>query len=162
MTKREHSTCESVNAMQISLQKAFRIKRDHVLKRLEEMGLPVEVPPTATFYIWLDLSRLSAPLNNGLTFFEELLKVGRLEVTDDRDCKTDSEQEKTICVPGLFFDINPSHRVSPPRLAKTVARTGLTGPSGTCSIRHATTSYDCHSVRPWRRWIRAWTPSSGC
>lgn len=60
---------------QISLQKAFRIKRDHVLKRLEVMGLPVKVPPTATFYIWLDLSSLSAPLNNGLTFFEELLKV---------------------------------------------------------------------------------------
>lgn len=39
------------------------------------MGLPVKVPPTATFYIWLDLSHLSAPLNNGLTFFEELLKV---------------------------------------------------------------------------------------
>ena len=39
------------------------------------MGLKVPVPPTATFYIWLDLSKLDAPLNNGLTFFEELLKV---------------------------------------------------------------------------------------
>jgi len=56
------------------------------------MGLPVAVPPTATFYIWLDLEHLEPPLNNGLTFFEELLK------------------EKTICVPGLFFDINPSKR----------------------------------------------------
>ncbi|WVR06296.1 hypothetical protein IAU60_003326 [Kwoniella sp. DSM 27419] len=76
----------------ISLQKAFRIKRDHVLSRLERMGLPVTVPPQATFYIWLDLKKLEAPLNNGLTFFEELLK------------------EKTICVPGIFFDINPSSR----------------------------------------------------
>jgi len=31
-------------------------------------------------------------LNNGLTFFEELLK------------------EQTIVIPGIFFDINPSHR----------------------------------------------------
>ncbi|WWD04926.1 hypothetical protein V865_002997 [Kwoniella europaea PYCC6329] len=76
----------------ISLQKAFRIKRDHVLDRLEKMGLKVSIPPVATFYIWLDLKGLDSPLNNGLTFFEELLK------------------EKTICVPGIFFDINPSHR----------------------------------------------------
>ncbi len=62
--------------LKISLQKAFRIKRDHVLARLEKMGLKVAVPPTATFYIWLDLSGLEAPINNGLTFFEELLKVG--------------------------------------------------------------------------------------
>lgn len=61
--------------LQVSLQKAFRTKRDHVLSRLEKMGLPVTVPPTATFYIWLDLSPLEAPLNNGLVFFEELLKA---------------------------------------------------------------------------------------
>ncbi|TFY51459.1 hypothetical protein EVJ58_g10552 [Rhodofomes roseus] len=47
-------------------------------------------PPT--FYVWLDLEGLPAPINNGLTFFEELLK------------------EKTIVIPGIFFDINPSHR----------------------------------------------------
>ncbi|KAG8964608.1 hypothetical protein FRC03_001572 [Tulasnella sp. 419] len=56
------------------------------------MGLKVNIPPRATFYIWLDLSGLPQPLDNGLTFFEELLK------------------EKTIVVPGIFFDINPSHR----------------------------------------------------
>lgn len=66
----------------IALQKVFRAKRDHMLERLAKMGLPVTVPPTATFYIWLDLSPLEPPLNNGLTFFEELLK------------------EKAICVPG--------------------------------------------------------------
>ncbi|RSH87549.1 uncharacterized protein EHS24_000058 [Apiotrichum porosum] len=76
----------------IALQKVFRAKRDHMLERLAKMGLPVTVPPTATFYIWLDLSPLEPPLNNGLTFFEELLK------------------EKAICVPGLFFDVNPAHR----------------------------------------------------
>lgn len=83
---------ERVKQDKIALQKCFRAKRDYVLDRLEKMGLPVTVPPKATFYIWLDLSPLAAPLNNGLTFFEELLK------------------EKCICVPGLFFDVNPSHR----------------------------------------------------
>lgn len=47
------------------------------------MHSQVEVPPVATFYIWLDVSGLPAPLNSGLTFFEELLK------------------EKTIVVPGV-------------------------------------------------------------
>jgi aspartate/methionine/tyrosine aminotransferase len=75
-----------------ALQRHFRMKRDHVLKRLEAMGLPVKVPPQWTFYIWLDLSELPPPLNAGLVFMEELLK------------------EKTIVVPGLFFDINPAHR----------------------------------------------------
>ena len=76
----------------LSLQKHFHHKRDHVLRRLREMGLKVRLPPRATFYVWLDLESLPTPINNGLTFFEELLK------------------EKTIVIPGIFFDINPSHR----------------------------------------------------
>ena len=68
------------------------MKRDHVLKRLKAIGLEVEIPPVATFYIWLNLENLPDPINNGLTFFEELLK------------------EKTIVIPGIFFDINPAHR----------------------------------------------------
>ncbi|KZP01138.1 aminotransferase [Calocera viscosa TUFC12733] len=76
----------------LALQRHFKMKRDHVLARLEKMGLKVQVPPEATFYIWLDLSTLPGELNNGLTFFEELLK------------------EKTIVVPGYFFDINPADR----------------------------------------------------
>lgn len=81
-----------VHQEKISLQKHFHIKRDHVLSRLKAIGLKVRVPPRATFYVWLDLEGLPAPINNGLTFFEELLK------------------EKTIVIPGIFFDINPSHR----------------------------------------------------
>ncbi|CEH13580.1 1-aminocyclopropane-1-carboxylate synthase, and related proteins [Ceraceosorus bombacis] len=76
----------------LALQKHFRMKRDHVLKRLAKMGLPVNVPPVATFYIWLDLKPLPPPLNSGLVFAEELLK------------------EKAIVTPGIFFDINPGHR----------------------------------------------------
>jgi aspartate/methionine/tyrosine aminotransferase len=45
--------------------------------------------PQGTFYVWADLSGLPHPLNDGITFFEECIK------------------EKLICVPGIFFDINP-------------------------------------------------------
>lgn len=83
---------EYVAVAKVALQKHFKMKRDHVLKRLHELGLEVDCPPTSTFYIWLNLAKLPAPLNNGLTFFEELLK------------------EQTIVIPGIFFDINPSHR----------------------------------------------------
>ncbi|KAF9032099.1 PLP-dependent transferase [Hymenopellis radicata] len=81
-----------VRSEKIALQKHFKMKRDHVLARLHELHLDVDIPPTSTFYIWLNLEKLPEPLNNGLTFFEELLK------------------EQTIVIPGIFFDINPSHR----------------------------------------------------
>ncbi|ETW86171.1 hypothetical protein HETIRDRAFT_457659 [Heterobasidion irregulare TC 32-1] len=83
---------EHVQKEKIALQRHFKEKRDHVLKRLHELRLDVDVPPVSTFYIWLNLEKLPPPLNNGLTFFEELLK------------------EKTIVIPGIFFDINPAHR----------------------------------------------------
>jgi len=76
----------------LALQHHFRMKRDYVLKRLARVGLKVAIPPNSTFYVWLSLEVLPPPLNNGLTFFEELLK------------------EKTIVIPGIFFDINPAHR----------------------------------------------------
>jgi len=83
---------QHVQNERIALQKHFKMKRDHVLKRLKAIGLEVLIPPVATFYIWLSLENLPHPINNGLTFFEELLK------------------EKTIVIPGIFFDINPAHR----------------------------------------------------
>lgn len=83
---------EHVQKEKVALQKHFKAKRDHVLKRLERLGLKVSCPPESTFYVWLNLEHLPAPLNNGLTFFEELLK------------------EKCIVIPGIFFDINPAHR----------------------------------------------------
>ncbi|EIN07107.1 aminotransferase [Punctularia strigosozonata HHB-11173 SS5] len=83
---------EHVVQERLALQRHFKKKRDHVLARLKKIGLEVKIPPQATFYIWLDLEDLPEPLNNGLSFFEELLK------------------EKTIVIPGIFFDINPSHR----------------------------------------------------
>ncbi|SCV72184.1 BQ2448_4878 [Microbotryum intermedium] len=99
----------------LALQKHFKAKRDHVLERLDRMGLPVKHKPTSTFYvscalsskhfpakltqvtsfileIWLDLSCLPVPLDGGLVFFEECLK------------------ERVIVTPGIFFDLNPAVR----------------------------------------------------
>ncbi|RMZ82431.1 hypothetical protein DV737_g2094, partial [Chaetothyriales sp. CBS 132003] len=85
-----------------ALQTHFKAKRDYVLKRLHEIGFRSgdQSPPDSTFYIWLDLSTLDPPIppnsgidiSNGLSFFDALLK------------------EKTIVVPGIFFDLNPAHR----------------------------------------------------
>lgn len=51
---------------QIALQKHFKAKRDHILARLKALHLEVDIPPTSTFYIWLNLEKLPPPLNNGL------------------------------------------------------------------------------------------------
>jgi aspartate/methionine/tyrosine aminotransferase len=72
-----------------ALQRHFREKRDFLLKELESLDIHVQWKPTATFYIWADLSRLPPPLNDCLVFLEECVK------------------HKVICVPGVFFDLNP-------------------------------------------------------
>ena len=77
--------------------------RERDVLRLREAGIPVWVTvikdvPQATFYIWLDLTSIQPPLpesaniSDGLNFFNALLK------------------EKTIVVPGIFFDLNPAKR----------------------------------------------------
>ncbi|KAI8909460.1 aminotransferase [Powellomyces hirtus] len=82
---------ERVRSDAAALQRHFKMKRDFVMGKLQEMGLKLRTPD-ATFYIWLDLRSLPEPLNNGLHFFEECLA------------------EKVILVPGIFFDINPGRR----------------------------------------------------
>jgi len=72
-----------------ALQRHFRVKRDYILEELDKLGIKVQFKPTATFYIWGDLSNLPPPLNDSLVFLEECVK------------------HKVICVPGVFFDINP-------------------------------------------------------
>jgi aspartate/methionine/tyrosine aminotransferase len=72
-----------------ALQTHFKAKRDYLLKELKRLGISVKWQPNATFYVWADLSRLPPPLNDCLVFFEECLR------------------EKVICVPGVFFDVNP-------------------------------------------------------
>lgn len=75
-----------------ALQRHFKSKRDYALGRLQEMGFKIKHVPDSTFYIWLDLSGLPAEINDGLNFFQKCL------------------EEKTIVVPGIFFDLNPSKR----------------------------------------------------
>jgi aspartate/methionine/tyrosine aminotransferase len=87
-----------VKSEMIALQEHFRTKRDYVLSRLHEIGFRIKDVPQATFYIWLDLTSINPPLpesanvSDGLNFFNALLK------------------EKTIVVPGIFFDLNPAKR----------------------------------------------------
>ena len=72
-----------------ALQRHFRMKRDYLLAELPKIGITVQWEPTATFYIWADLSALPSPINDCLCFLEECVK------------------HHVICVPGVFFDINP-------------------------------------------------------
>lgn len=77
-----------------AIQRLFRDKRDYTLNRLRQMDITVDAEPSGTFYVWANLARLPAPLNDGLAFFEAGLK------------------EKVITVPGIFFDVNPDRRRS--------------------------------------------------
>jgi len=87
-----------VRAEMKALQFHFKTKRDYVLTRLHHIGFTIRDIPEANFYIWLDLTSIWPPLpseaniSDGLNFFNALLK------------------EKTIVVPGIFFDLNPAKR----------------------------------------------------
>jgi hypothetical protein len=76
----------------LAIQKHFRRKRFYMLERLKKMGFVVDVDPAGTFYVWANLSRLPAPIHDGMSLFREGLK------------------EKVITIPGIFFDVNPDKR----------------------------------------------------
>ncbi|CAK7222731.1 hypothetical protein SBRCBS47491_004959 [Sporothrix bragantina] len=81
-----------VRAEMKALQTHFREKRDYVVKRLRNMGFVIKYVPDSTFYLWLNLEGLPAPIADGLNFFQACL------------------EEKVIVVPGIFFDLNPARR----------------------------------------------------
>ncbi len=83
---------ENIKEHSQALQKHFRKKRDAMIDALLDMNIEVDPIPDGTFYIWANLSKLPAPINTGDAFFDECLK------------------EKTIVVPGIFFDVNPGQR----------------------------------------------------
>ncbi|MBA3533205.1 MAG: pyridoxal phosphate-dependent aminotransferase [Ardenticatenales bacterium] len=85
---------ESVLQETKAIQQTFGKKRQYVLERLESMGIQVNSAPDGAFYVWANLSQLPAPLNDCMRFFEAAL------------------HEKTIVVPGIFFDVNPGKRRS--------------------------------------------------
>jgi hypothetical protein len=78
----------------LAIQQHFGRKRALVLERLKALNIGVEAAPVGAFYVWANLARLPAPLDDGLNFFREGLK------------------EKVIVVPGVFFDVNPGNRRS--------------------------------------------------
>ncbi|KNC79692.1 hypothetical protein SARC_07919 [Sphaeroforma arctica JP610] len=75
-----------------SLQAHFKMKRDIFLEGILKLGITVDFIPEGTFYVWGNIAKLPKPLNDGITFFEEMLK------------------EKLICVSGVSFDLNPGSR----------------------------------------------------
>ena len=76
----------------LAIQKHFGRKRALLLKRLKALNIGVDAAPAGAFYVWANLARLPAPLDDGMNFFREGLK------------------EKVIVVPGMFFDVNPGNR----------------------------------------------------
>lgn len=85
---------EHVRAETNAIREAFLRKRRILVDGLKASGLRLDIEPEGTFYVWADLSALPAPLNDGMGFFRAAL------------------EEKVICVPGEFFDINPGKRRS--------------------------------------------------
>lgn len=75
-----------------AIQEVFRKKKDYVLERVQAMGIEIESDPEGAFYLWANLSKLPAPLNDGLEFFRAGL------------------EHQVITVPGVFFDVNPGKR----------------------------------------------------
>ncbi len=72
-----------------AVRRAFSRKRNYMVNCLKSHGILCTPEPSGTFYIWADISKLPAPINNADVFFEEALK------------------RKVMTVPGHFFDISP-------------------------------------------------------
>ncbi len=83
---------EHVLAETRAIQDAFRKKRDHLLSRLERIGVRVDRAPEGTFYIWGSIEGLPPGINDGMSFFRAAL------------------DQNVIVVPGEFFDVNPGKR----------------------------------------------------
>ena len=63
-----------------------------MLERVARMGMTVDREPDGTFYVFASLHDLPGALSDGREFFRAAL---------DR---------QVICVPGVFFDVNPGRR----------------------------------------------------
>src|SRR2546421_126759 len=72
-----------------AIVQSFRSKRDYLASRLQKMNVTVDLLPEGTFYVWGKLSKLPAPLADGMALFRAAL------------------ERKVITVPGQFFDVNP-------------------------------------------------------
>jgi aspartate/methionine/tyrosine aminotransferase len=77
-----------------AIHRAFGEKRGRLLRGLESMGIRTDRAPDGTFYVWGSVAHLPPPLSDGMGFFRAAL------------------DQKVICVPGEFFDVNPGKRRS--------------------------------------------------
>lgn len=77
-----------------AIHAAFLPKRALLVDGLRALGMRFDAEPEGTFYAWADLSALPPPLDDGMEFFRAAL------------------EQRVICVPGEFFDVNPGKRRS--------------------------------------------------
>jgi len=75
-----------------AIDRVFRPKRELMLERLRQLGMIVDREPDGTFYVFASLHGLPESLSDGMAFFRAAL------------------ERQVICVPGVFFDVNPGRR----------------------------------------------------
>jgi aspartate/methionine/tyrosine aminotransferase len=83
-----------VQAETAAIRRAFLRKRKILGDGLRAAGVRFDLEPEGTFYWWGDVSSLPPDIDTGMTFFQRAL------------------EERVICVPGEFFDVNPGKRRS--------------------------------------------------
>jgi len=84
----------AVESELLALRRAFLEKRALMIRRVRELGLGIDLEPEGSFYVFASLAGLPEPLDDCMTFFGAALA------------------QKVICVPGVFFDVNPGQRRS--------------------------------------------------
>ncbi|MCA9581937.1 MAG: pyridoxal phosphate-dependent aminotransferase [Myxococcales bacterium] len=87
LVTKEHALQETA-----AIRNTFLKKRNMMVEGLRDLGVRFDLEPEGTFYAWGDLSELPPSLRNGEMFFQAAL------------------EEKVICVPGVFFDVDPGQR----------------------------------------------------
>jgi aspartate/methionine/tyrosine aminotransferase len=75
-----------------AIQAAFEPKRELMIERAREMGMAVDREPDGTFYLFVSLRDLPQSISDGMAFYRAAL------------------ERQVICVPGVFFDVNPGRR----------------------------------------------------
>jgi hypothetical protein len=75
-----------------AIREVFLPKRELILRRARELGMRVHPEPAGTFYAFVSVRDLPEPISDGMDFFRAALEA------------------RVICVPGVFFDVNPGHR----------------------------------------------------
>ena len=83
-----------VQAETAAIRRAFLRKRKILGDGLRAAGVRFDLEPEGTFYWWGDVSSLPPDIDTGMTFFQRAL------------------EQRVICVPGEFFDVNPGKRRS--------------------------------------------------